>query len=327
MSALLSRDQQLRLSCFLLAFLCASSNTLGFDGFFHAISSSSIENIVSLNPPWVIEGFHFPRYILFHYIFFIVSLFGLLPFYFIISLINGYILFKISLSVSYNNQLLIIVASLLILHNFIFISALGFSISWIFLWYLNKNKKYSFIYLVIGSIVHPVGLCIGVIISVINFDFISMACIILLLMLSNYLQTTIGQHFEYIILQERVLNLDLIDAINRFSDKKQEILLLLMSYVSFKVFSRLRLNNLKLDFLKLIFIGAILANIYSIDAQLRTGGLWWALFAGSLDEDGGDLVVGKQNIVMGSFFTPKLFDQNVVSSLYYYKDSQMDILH
>ena len=306
--------KRVNIEIYLSIFLLLLSNTLGFDGYWHAIAISSINDLAS-SSFWVVEGFAFPRYLLFYYIFYIISLFGLLPFFPLLVAVNAYAFREIYINLP-NNRITVYAVIFVFIYFALFSSALGLSFNLLLAGIFTTNKKKS-LFLISAGLMHPLGFLVVFIFLVYSRYWSILIVNLVILLFVNIVSTSMINH----------LNLDVREVI--FSDEVAVIGNFLTSpfldmiygkfqsegYYLFSILIILKFNRLLRPFFILVpkfrslylLLFSLIILFYSITAQMRTGGplvLPWLLieqpYSININE-------GKISLLLGSWISPLLF--------------------
>jgi hypothetical protein len=310
----------------LSVFFLLAANTLGFDGYFHAISVSSFENISYFNSPWFIYDYPVPRYLLFHYFFFLISFLGVFPFYPILGILLTIILINLINVLRDKNSLLLYSIILFFVVNTIFFSALSFSFLLLLSGFLSKGLKGK-AYLFLGCLMHPVGFLIGGCYLLVTRNWLilisSLTTIFFLIFLTPINEINQDRRFSLDVLYQ-IFQPDRYIIADKFIGKlKYEGLFLLIIIALLYVTSKRKLNFLCLPRFKFYFLLLISFSVscYSLSAQFRTGGPYSAFSMYYFEPS--DLAEGKLNILIGSWVSPIFFKSNVIYDQYHYRDEVM----
>ncbi len=310
-------------------FLLLLSNTLGFDGYWHAIAISSINDQAS-SSFWVIDGFAFPRYLLFHYIFYVISLFGLLPFFPLLVAVNAYTLREICISLT-GERIIIYAVIFVFIYFALFSSALGLSFNLLLAGIYTRNKNKKLLFLIFAGLMHPVGFLVVSIFLIYSRNwsilFTNLIILLFLLIVSTSTINYSNVGLREIIMTDEVTTIgnSLISPfIEMFYAKFLSEGYYLFSLLIFIKFNRIlhpisilipKFNSLYLMLFSLIIL------FYSIPAQLRTGGPLvspWLLieqpYSASINE-------GKLNLLVGSWISPLLFTFSDPYKTFEYRES------
>lgn len=307
-------------------FLLLATNTLGFDGYFHAVSISSVENIHQFNSPWVLFDQPIPRYLLFHYFFFAITFFGLFPFYPILGILLSAILIDLIKLLKGRSPLLVYACIVFFIINTVFFSALSFSVLLLLNGAFSSGNKRNF-YLFLGSMMHPIGLLLGS-----CYLLLTRSWALLILCLSFvFLLAFFTQGID--INEDRIFGLntlyqlghdDRVMIVDKVIGKlKVEGLFFLIILIIYHLTNRYKISLKFIPKFKIYYLllFSFLLSCYSINAQFRTGGIYSAFHM--YFSESSTLVEGKLNILVGSWVSPIFFNNDVISDQYYFRDSKL----
>lgn len=177
------------LKFYFLALFLLATNTIGFDIYFHAISVADFQLIDYYNPAWVVSGYELPRYILLHYLLWLITCFGVLPLLPILAGLYALALMKV-VSHKYTHGFIKYAVVAMMVLNIIFTSALGISLLLIGLGVLTRvddQPSNSYLCICLGSILHPIGFAVGLFVLLVLRGWVYMAALALLLHFSHLL--------------------------------------------------------------------------------------------------------------------------------------------
>jgi hypothetical protein len=182
----ITRDFSWYMVFFILSLFALSHQTVGYDFYHHAFSTSSLENL-STNQVRSIAGFDFQRYILFHHFFLVFSLAGI-PFAYTISVAQAFLMKNILMECwrikgGYKYIFLILLSI-----PFVKFSALSFGLLFLLSALINNSHKKKYTHLLIISMaIHPVSLVLSFLYGIFYFKnlFVSVMSASLVLILSN----------------------------------------------------------------------------------------------------------------------------------------------
>lgn len=307
--------KKINIQIYLSIFLLLLSNTLGFDGYWHAIAISSINDQAS-SGFWNVEGFAFPRYLLFYYIFYIISLFGLLPFFPLLVAVNAYAFREIYKYLP-DSRITVYAVIFVFIYFALFSSALGLSFNLLIAGIFAKNKKKQLFFIAAG-LMHPVGFLVVFIFLIYSRYWLILLANLIILLFVIYVSTSMINHLSLgvreIIISNEVavignsLTSPFLDMIyGKFQSE---------GYYLFSILIFLKFNRLLRPFFILVpkfrllylMLFSLIILFYSIPAQMRTGGplvLPWLLieqpYSVNINE-------GKLNLLLGSWISPLLFN-------------------
>ena len=309
-------------------FLLLLSNTLGFDGYWHAIAISSINDQAS-SSFWVIEGFAFPRYLLFHYIFYTISIFGLIPFFPLLIVVNAIAFREIYIYLP-DNRIAIYAIIFGFIYFALFSSALGLSFNLLLAGIFVRNEKKS-LFLSTAGLMHPVGFLVVLIFLIYSrywsIVFINLSIILIVIIVSTSMINHSNIGVREIIISDEVsiignsLTSPFLDMIY---GKFQSEGFYLFSILIFLKYIRLLRPFLILvpKFRSLYFIlFCLFILFYSIPAQIKTGGplvLPWLLIEQPFSVN---INAGKINLLLGSWISPLLFNYSDPFNTFEYRES------
>jgi hypothetical protein len=320
------------IQAFFVSLMGLFTNTIGFDFYFHAISSSSLDTISMYNPVWSIYEVRIPRYLFLQLYIWFFS-FGIFPSAIILTFFNSIILYKSYQILRNSNRLLLIASAFFLLLQIIYFSGTGFSISLIFLsfvcYFISKRKKQAFIFMFLGMSVHPVGFVIG---TLIGFVFFSER-IRLVLMSILILSLAIGAQFliDIFYYDQALREFDL-ERFTKLMTKWPEFLAILTALLlvigSFKFqFNKKRRFKGKHQknayemrvsvFFSVIFVLLAVALHRAIPAHFNTMGPAKLLFLLDGSELNDERV--EVSIITGTWVSPLLYKQELLENQYKYR--------
>ncbi len=318
------------LGLYLACLFLLASNTIGFDIYFHAISVSELNLIPFYNPTWSISGYEIPRYILFQYLLWFSTLFGVLPLLPVLALLYAFLLALI-IERSYNYKLLKYCLILFAAVNIVFTSALGLSVLLICLGLLEtSNRLRGNILILLGSLIHPIGLLLGIVALVVLRRWKYLVALAVIVHTLHSLSIFSPSYSNHTI---RLIELGDISSSQTFIYEKilskllSEVFYLLILLLGFAfVFYLNKVKQFKSVFAYLdaiprrssagIFIALIVmsVSVYCFRAQVTTGGpLAILLF------QGGRLSSETENIILGGWISPMILESKIKTNQYLFR--------
>ena len=320
------------LFAFIASLLLLLSNSLGFDGYFHAVSVSSLSMIDYFNPGWSISGYIVPRYIGFQYLCLMLTGFGNWGLYPVLVIVHTLILVIIANRVNNYSLKLKLIIAFLYTFNTVFFSALGFGLLLITCGLILSGKKRNQLVL-LGGIMHPVAFIFS---FALLFSIRSWAYLIILILLlcgiSFFLGTAIDQtrfgnrFFEFSEMFD--LNSNIFSILAK---KYKEIILLFLIVISMYLSFRVNIKKLfwlknynlnKINIIYFVLFLSVAVTIKAIPSHYITGGPWsvlsWSLKSQS------DLENGKLSFVALAWVSPKIVDSSYSKAQYFFRSTPVN---
>lgn len=317
---------------YFVALLLLATNTTGFDIYFHAISVADFAMIDYYNPQWVVSGYELPRYIFFHYFFWLITCFGLLPLLPVLAILYALALMKV-FSHNFKHGFIkhAVVAAMVV--NIIFTSALGISLLVIGLGVLSrvgKSNANSNSLICLGSVLHPIGFVVGLLILLALRSWVYLLVLAVLIYFSHALTIFIpSKYVEHqrlfdltdlmvvnSLIYEKVLDKLSVEAFGLFS--------LFAIYLLLTILGKIRETRLALNLLNrlvlivnayyVIYLLLATSLIVSYPSHLTTGG---PLSVISFQYD--KLPRETLNIISAAWVSPFLLHDSIKLNQYYFR--------